>query len=256
MRWGRFEKTPGEPFYAIINGNRVRRISGTPFGSFEEQEELPLASLKILAPALPTKIVCVGLNYRDHAAELGMSLPEEPIIFMKPLSALLAPGEEIIYPPMVSQLDYEAELAFVIGKKGKEIKEEEAEDYIFGYTCFNDVTARDLQKIDGQWTRSKSFDTFAPLGPWVETSFSPDEEFIVRLELNGKTRQNSSTKNFIFSVRRVLSFVSRIMTLFPGDVIATGTPPGIGELRPGDRVTVDVAGIGRLENSVSQRKEA
>jgi 2-keto-4-pentenoate hydratase/2-oxohepta-3-ene-1,7-dioic acid hydratase in catechol pathway len=201
---------------------------------------------------LPGKIIAVGLNYRSHAAELGMPVPGEPVLFMKPPSAVIAPGEVIVAPPGVGQVDYEAELAVVIGKETREVSVSEASDFILGYTCANDVTARDLQKKDGQWTRSKSFDTFCPLGPWVETN-PPAPESLVELILNGEVRQSAPIADMIFSPLELVSFISGVMTLKQGDVIMAGTPPGVGPLKAGDEVTVRIAGIGELRNKVVSR---
>jgi 2-keto-4-pentenoate hydratase/2-oxohepta-3-ene-1,7-dioic acid hydratase in catechol pathway len=205
--------------------------------------------MKIPFPNLPEKIVLVGLNYKDHAKEMGMEIPSEPIIFLKPLSALIGSGDKIIYPEPVKRLDYEAELAVIIKKTGKNIPEKEVKDYILGYSCLNDVTARDLQKKDGQWSRAKSFDTFCPLGPCIETDLDPNG-IKVQGYLNGELKQDSNTSNFIFSVDFLVSFVSQIMTLKPGDVISTGTPAGIGPMQKGDKVKIVIEGIGSLENQV------
>jgi 2-keto-4-pentenoate hydratase/2-oxohepta-3-ene-1,7-dioic acid hydratase in catechol pathway len=195
------------------------------------------------------KIICVGLNYRDHAKELGMALPEEPVIFLKPETALIGPEEPIVYPAMSRQVDYEAELAVVIGRQARHVTPDEVGRYIAGFTCFNDVTARDLQKKDGQWTRAKSFDTFAPAGREVVSGVDPGD-LLIECYVNGERKQASSTRNLIFPVPELVSFISRIMTLFPGDLIATGTPPGVGPLRPGDVVEVVIEGVGRLRNPV------
>ena len=197
----------------------------------------------------PSKIILVGLNYRVHAAEMGSAIPKEPVIFLKPLTALAADKEKIIYPPQVKRLDHEAELALVIGKSARNIPVGEAKKYILGYTCLNDVTARDLQKKDGQWTRSKSFDSFCPVGPRIVSGIAP-RDLRITCRLNGRIRQDSCTSNLIFSVDYLVSFISRIMTLFPGDIISTGTPPGVGPMRPGDTVEVEIEGIGKLTNRV------
>jgi 2-keto-4-pentenoate hydratase/2-oxohepta-3-ene-1,7-dioic acid hydratase in catechol pathway len=201
-------------------------------------------------PAEPTKVILVGLNYRDHAKEMGFKIPKEPIIFLKPPTAMIGPEEKIVYPGGVGQLDYEAELGIVIKKKGRKIKEKDYAGYVLGYTCLNDVTARDLQRKDGQWTRAKSFDTFCPLGPWLETKINP-ADLNIRLYLNEEIKQDSSTKNFIFSAPFIISFISKIMTILPGDVIATGTPPGVGPMKRGDHAKVEIEGIGELENQIT-----
>lgn len=199
----------------------------------------------------PTKIVAVGLNYHSHAKELGMNTPRHPIIFMKPVSSIIGNGDAIKIPNMSKRVDYEAELALVIKKKCRNVSEKKAPDYIEGFMCLNDVTARDLQKKDKQWTRAKSFDTFCPIGPGL---VKPDElnydKLNIKLYLNGKIRQNSSTSEFIFGVDYLVSFISQIMTLEKGDIITTGTPPGIGKLNPEDTVEVEIEGIGKLKNHV------
>ncbi len=212
-------------------------------------EILSLDEVELLAPCQPSKIVCVGLNYMSHAREFKMPIPEEPILFIKPPSAVLDPGGEIVYPSTSSQVDYEGELAIVIGKLCKGVPADEAENYILGYICFNDVTARDLQKKDGQWTRAKSFDTFAPFGPWIAKIDPSDAD--IQTRVNGTVKQKSNTSDLIFSVPRLVEFISNIMTLLPGDVIATGTPSGVGPLQKGDVVEVEIEGIGVLKNSVA-----
>ena len=197
----------------------------------------------------PTKIILVGLNYREHARELRMPIPKEPVIFLKPPSALIGRGEAIVYPTGVKRLDYEAELAFVIKKQGRNIPERKAKDYILGYTCLNDVTARDIQKKDGQWTRAKSFDTFCPVGPRLVPALDP-ARLRIRAYLNGSIKQDASTADFIFPVPKLIAFVSRVMTLFPGDIISTGTPPGVGPMRAGDTIKIEIEGIGSLTNKV------
>jgi 2-keto-4-pentenoate hydratase/2-oxohepta-3-ene-1,7-dioic acid hydratase in catechol pathway len=211
-------------------------------------EVLGLEEVFLLPPCQPTKIVCVGLNYTKHAEELKMLLPDEPILFLKPPSSVLDPEGHIVYPSSSSQVDYEGELAVVIGKRCKNITAAEAEQYIMGYTCFNDVTARDLQRKDGQWTRAKSFDTFAPFGPWIGRIDPSSAD--IQTRLNGKVVQKSNTSDLIFDVPKLVQFISGVMTLEPGDVIATGTPPGVGPLKRGDAVEVEIDGIGTLRNFV------
>ncbi len=225
------------------------RVYGLDFKSMHRGEELDAGVF--LAPVRPTKIVAVGLNYRDHAREFDLDIPAEPIIFLKPPSSVIGPGEDIVYPRGVKRLDFEAELAIVISRRCKAIPREKAKEYILGYTCFNDVTARDLQSKDGQWTRSKSFDTFAPLGPWVETDLEDPGNLSIVSKLNGKVMQSSSTSNMIFDVYYLVSFISNIMTLEPFDVIATGTPPGVGSMDIGDTISIELQGIGELRNRVS-----
>ncbi len=251
MRIGRFG-LEGRSFYGLIEGETIKVLRGFPSPAIElSGEEISFSQARLLAPCEPTKIIALGLNYRDHARELNMPLPEEPLLFLKPPSAVIGPEERIILPPQSKRVDYEAELAIVIGKKAKNVSKEAAFDYILGYTCFNDVTARDLQQKDGQWTRAKGFDTFAPVGPWIETELDPSDLKVEAL-LNGERCQFSSTKELVFSVPEIVSYVSHIMTLFPGDVIATGTPPGIGPLQPGDVIEVRIEGIGSLKNYVSK----
>lgn len=201
----------------------------------------------------PSKIIAVGLNYVDHAKELKMEIPSEPILFMKPPTSVIYHKDAIIYPSQTNELHYEAELAVVIKDKVKNIKPEEAERHILGYTCGNDVTARDLQRKDGQWTRSKSFDTFCPLGPKIVSGIDPNN-LDIKLYLNGKLMQSSNTSNMIFKVSQLVSFISSVMTLEPQDVIFTGTPPGVGPMRVGDTVEVEIEGIGKLTNFVVQGK--
>ena len=203
-----------------------------------------------MAPCEPSKIIALGLNYQDHAAEFGRQVPDEPLIFLKPSTSVIGPEAEIIYPQMSRRVDYEAELAVIIGKTARRVKEENALEYVLGYTCFNDVTARDLQKKDGLFTRAKGFDTFAAMGPWIETGIDDPDNLTVEAYLNGELRQHSNTNNMVFSVRRLISFISQVMTLLPGDVIATGTPAGVGPMRLGDVVEVLVEGIGTLRNRV------
>jgi len=229
---------------------KVRELAAGPFDGVETTGDARrLEEVRLLAPVVPGKIVAVGLNYKDHARELGMKIPEEPLLFLKAPSALNDPGGEIVYPPQSQRIDYEAELAVVIGRVAKNVKEKDAAAHILGYTGINDVTARDLQMKDVQFARSKGFDTFAPLGPWIVTDFDPTEAS-VRCLVNGEVRQDGNTREMIASVYRLVAFISSFMTLFPGDVIATGTPPGVGSLRVGDVVTVEVGGIGALTNRV------
>ncbi|HOO38042.1 MAG TPA: fumarylacetoacetate hydrolase family protein [Deltaproteobacteria bacterium] len=205
---------------------------------------------RLLAPTIASKIVAVGLNYRDHAEELGLELPKEPILFMKPATSVIGPLDDIVYPPQSTRVDYEAELAVVISKDCKDVKASDAAGVILGYTCLNDVTARDLQVSDGQWTRAKSFDTFAPIGPWIETDIGDPHSLAITSHLNGECKQSSNTKNLIFSVFELVEFISGIMTLNRGDVIATGTPSGIGPMNPGDEIAIELEGIGVLKNRV------
>ncbi len=239
----------GKAQYCVIDGADVRLLSAPPFEQLvEDGRVLPAKVVTFLPPVSPSKIVAVGLNYRDHAKEFGKAMPEEePLIFIKPATAIIGNGDDIVYPAMSQRVDYEGELAVVIGKTAKRVSVEQAREHIFGFTIMNDVTARDLQKKDVQYTRSKSFDTFAPIGPWIETVLAPENLFI-RTSVNGVVKQDGTTSDMHFSVEQIISFVSQVMTLLPGDVISTGTPPGIGPMNRGDSVEVEVEGIGRLKN--------
>ena len=232
----------------ILDGELVQPISDVR-RMITHGDQVPLSDVKLLAPAAPTKIVCAGLNYKDHAEEMGLPIPEQPVIFLKPPSAILEPGGTIPYPMMTHRIDYEAELAVVIGKTAKGVRQDTALDYVLGYTCINDVTARDLQKMDGQWTLAKSFDGFAPFGPWIETDIDPGD-LLVEAYLNGERKQSSSTANLIFPVAYLVSFISQVMTLYAGDVIATGTPLGTGRMERGDEIEVRISGIGSLINVI------
>jgi len=241
---GRF-RCGNDTFYGQVSGSCVQEKGNGDGKTFE------LSELEILPPTTPSKVICIGLNYYDHAAELGMDVAQEPIIFIKPPSAVIGHDDKIIYPKTSQQVDYEAELAVVIGKKCRNINAEHVNDVIAGYTCFNDVTARDLQQRDGQWTRAKSFDTFAPIGPFIASTSELDPGNVsIKCRVNGEVRQDSNTSNLIFDVPYLIEFISGIMTLEVGDVIATGTPPGVGELHPGDVVEVEIGGIGILRNEV------
>lgn len=212
--------------------------------------EYRMEDVKVMPPCTPTKIVCVGCNYVEHARELNERIPDEPILFLKPPSSLLAHGESIIYPKQSKQVDHEAELAVVIGRRTRNVKADKAKHHIMGYTCFNDVTARDLQRKDIQWTRSKSFDTFSPIGPFITTDIDP-KGLDIKARLNGHVRQSSSTSDMIFDVYRLVEFISGVMTLETGDIIATGTPPGVGPMNAGDTIEVEIEGVGTLMNKVA-----
>ncbi len=251
MKIGRYVFDGGVRYGQVDpDGGQVREIAGEPFGRMETTGvSRRIEDVRLLAPVVPGKIVAVGLNYKDHAREMGKKIPEEPLLFLKASSALNDPGGEIVYPRQSRRVDHEAELAVVIGRTARNVAEKDAAAHILGYTCINDVTARDLQVKDVQYTRAKGFDTFAPLGPWVVTDFDPTEAS-VRCLVNGELRQDGNTREMGASVFRLVEFVSSVMTLFPGDVIATGTPPGVGSLRVGDVVTVEIGGIGALTNRV------
>ncbi len=255
MRLIRFKTGTEEKNGVVVNGGLVEiphsllEASQAPFDDLERKDFYSLDDVNILPPVQPSKVVCVGLNYRDHAQELNMGLPEEPILFIKPPTTVIGPDNPIIYPPQCHQLDYEAELAVVIGRETRFTSKNDARDHIAGYTILNDVTARDLQRKDGQWTRAKSFDTFCPIGPWIETDMDPSHQDI-SLKLNGEVKQNSNTENMIFSVEELVEFISHIMTLNQGDIIATGTPPGVGSMNVEDIVEVKIEGIGTLSNKI------
>ncbi len=237
--------------FGALEGDNIRILRNSIFADEFQFTDTVLSvdKVKLLAPVIPSKIVCAGLNYKDHAKELNMDLPKDPTLFLKPSTAVIGPEDDIIYPESIARLDYEAELAIVIKRKAKAVKQESISDYILGYTCLNDVTARDLQKKDIQWTRAKSFDTFAPVGPYIVTGIDPSD-LLVRLYVNDQMRQSSPTSNMIFNIGYLVSFISRIMTLLPGDIITTGTPKGVGELQRGDNVVVDIEHIGQLRNKV------
>jgi 2-keto-4-pentenoate hydratase/2-oxohepta-3-ene-1,7-dioic acid hydratase in catechol pathway len=228
------------------------RIEGTkilPLGAETFPREYAIDEVRLLAPCSPCKIVAIGLNYRDHAEEMKLKLPDEPLLFLKPSTSVIGPGDPILLPPQSKRVDYEAELAVVVANTARNVSYEQARDYILGYTCLNDVTARDLQQKDGQWTRAKGFDTFCPIGPWIETDIDASN-LAISLLLNGDVKQESRTSNLIFDTLRLVEFISHIMTLMPGDVIATGTTSGIGPMKHGDTVEVRVEGIGSLINPV------
>jgi 2-keto-4-pentenoate hydratase/2-oxohepta-3-ene-1,7-dioic acid hydratase in catechol pathway len=235
--------------YGLADEGSITLISDEPFAAWETEESISLQGARLMPPAMPTKIVCVGLNYRSHALEMGHDIPAEPVIFLKPPTAMNATGGEIHIPPGAGRVDYEGELAVVIGRRAHRVSVADAESHILGFTCANDVTARDLQKIDGQWTRSKGFDGFCPIGPWVETDIDP-ADLSIETYLNGECVQSSRTSDMIFDVSQLVSFASHVMTLLPGDVVLTGTPGGIGPMVPGDSVEVRIEGIGSLVNRV------
>ncbi len=249
MKLVRFQ-VHGRTACGILSGEEVTELEGDFFGTLKNLATgHARAGVRLLAPCSPSKVVAVGLNYRDHAQELGLPVPDTPIIFLKPATTVIGPGDAVLYPAASSRVDYEAELGIVIKDRVKDIRPEEARRHILGYTCANDVTARDLQKKDGQWTRAKSFDTFCPVGPWIETELDPDD-LLVESYLNGARRQSSRTSQFIFKADHLVSFISQVMTLYPGDLIITGTPAGIGPMEPGDEIEVRIEGIGSLKNVV------
>jgi len=250
MKIYRFEYQ-GKERHGLLREENLFPVRGSIFEDFTaESSPVPIGEVRLLSPVEPSKIVAVGRNYKDHAAELGNPLPEEPLLFIKPSTAVIGPQAMIIYPKMSSRVDYEGELAVIIRKKASGLgAETPVEEFVLGYSCFNDVTARDLQEKDIQFTRAKSFDTFAAVGPCIETQLDPSR-LAIKTFLNGKLRQSSNTRHLIFPVPFLIRFISNIMTLLPGDIISTGTPAGVGPLEPGDRVDVQIEGIGTLSNQV------
>jgi len=261
MRVVRFSPQPdaglgSDPLYGILeDDNQISIISGDPIyhGIQKTAAKVELTKVRLLAPVIPrSKIVAVGKNYADHAAEMGGVVPDEPIIFLKPNTAVIGPGDTIVWPAIAPTIDYEAELAIVIGRVCKEVPKERVNDVIFGYTMANDVTCREIQKKDGQWMRAKSFDTFCPIGPWIETEFVPGNQRITTT-LNGEIKQDAKLSDMIFKVADIVHFVTQVMTLLPGDVIITGTPAGIGPMREKSTVAISIEGLGQLTNKVSAR---
>jgi len=253
MRFIRYQTENGEHQQGWIQDNLVGPVYGDIFGEFQRGEaNIPFSSVRLLSPLKPGKLICVGRNYAAHAQEHGAEVPEIPLLFFKPPSAEIGHDDRILLPPQSQQVEHEAELVVVIGRRGFGITPEEALNHILGYTMANDVTARDLQRSDQLWTRAKGFDTFCPLGPWIETDFDPADA-LVTCHVNGEMRQMASTRDMVFTVRQLIAYTSSIMTLEPGDVILTGTPAGVSPLVPGDIVEVKIEGIGTLKNSVAAR---
>ena len=249
-KFARFE-IKGKEYYGLVE-EKIYPLSGDMFCQYQlSSSGFNLEEVKLLPPCQPSKIILVGLNYYDHIQESSSAsqIPEEPVIFIKPPSSLIATEEEIIHPPMVKRLDFEAELALVIKSRCKNISPEQAKKHIFGYTCLNDITARDLQKKDVQWSRAKGFDTFCPLGPFICKDIHPGN-LKIESYLNGKVQQSSNTNQMIFSVEKIVSFISKVMTLLPGDIISTGTPAGVNSLAPGDTIEIKIEHIGTLRNYV------
>ena len=243
--------------HAVLDGSRVYPLpAGYNFERIEHVggESLALSEVKLLAPVAPSKVVCVGRNYREHAAELGNKMPDEPLLFLKAPSAVIASGERIELPPASEQVEHEGELGVVIGRVASRVSSDQL-SYVFGYTCVNDVTARDLQRKDVQFTRGKSFDTFCPVGPWIETDLDPNNAS-VETRLNAEVKQKGNTADMAFPVDFLISYISEIMTLYPGDLIATGTPAGVSRMKHGDTVEVEVGGIGVLRNEVHDSRRA
>lgn len=251
MKILRFRRGPDKPEkWGWLSGDKIGLIDGSPFAEFRRGEaKLSLEKVEILPPVIPSKIVCVGRNYVAHAVELENEVPDLPLLFLKPPSAVIGPDAEIVLPPQSEDVQHEAELAIVICQRGRWISPGDIPEHILGFTAANDVTARDLQYADGQWARGKGFDTFLPLGPWIETELDPADVMITCL-VNGQLRQMASTRDMVFPVTQLVGYVSSIMTLEAGDVILTGTPAGVGSLVDGDEVTVEIEGIGTLTNPV------
>lgn len=240
----------GQNRYGILQGKTIHEISPNFFVPFKKTgKTYSLSKVKLLPPCEPSKIIAMGLNYIAHAQELRLSIPMQPMFFLKAPSAVIGHLENIVFPSVSRRIDFEAELAIVIKKKAKNIPIRKVDEYILGYTCLNDVTARDLQKIDGQWARSKSFDTFCPIGPWIVDEIDPNNLKIESF-LNGSIKQRSNTNDLIFKIDEIISFVSQVMTLMPGDIIATGTPPGVGPMQSGDTIEIKIEKIGSLINKV------
>jgi 2-keto-4-pentenoate hydratase/2-oxohepta-3-ene-1,7-dioic acid hydratase in catechol pathway len=259
-----------DPAYGVVSGELdefgqpaddavVVELTGDPLyvGIQPTQTEHLLSDVRLLAPVIPrSKVVAIGRNYAAHAAELGNDVPEEPLMFLKPNTSVVGPGDQVFYPPQSERVDYEGELAVVIGRICRDVPPEQATDVIFGYTIGNDITARDLQRTDGQWTRAKGFDSFCPLGPWIETDLDPQnfaDGVGIQTHLNGDLVQDGSTKDLIFDIPTLVAHITSVMTLLPGDVILTGTPEGIGPMQVGDEVEVSIAGLGALTNTVVKR---
>lgn len=239
-----------EPHWGWLSEGKVGALEGSPYTAFRRAAAtLPLDQVRLLAPAVPSKIICLGRNYAAHAAEKGTEVPELPLIFLKPPSSVLAPGELIQLPPQSKEIEHEAELAVVIGQRARWVSAQQASEAILGYTVAMDITARDLQRSDAQWTRAKGFDTFCPLGPWIETELDPADA-MVTCTVNGQLRQMASTRDMVFSVPELVAFITSVMTLEPGDLILTGTPAGVGPLVDGDIVTAEIEGIGQITHPV------
>jgi 2-keto-4-pentenoate hydratase/2-oxohepta-3-ene-1,7-dioic acid hydratase in catechol pathway len=255
MKILRFSTRDLSPRFGWLYEDRVGQLDGDPFGAFRRLDpDLPVESINILPPVQPSKIICVGRNFEAHARELDNPVDEIPLLFFKPPSSLVSPGDPVILPPQSHQVQHEAELAVVIGKRGRWIHPDSAMDHVFGYTIANDVTARDLQRSDPLWTRAKGFDTFCPLGPWIETDFDPSD-VLITCHVGDELRQMASTRDMVFTIPQLIVFSSSIMTLEPGDLILTGTPAGVGDLTPGINVSITVEDLGTLTNPVVSETE-
>ena len=248
----------GEPRHVIEQDGRWQLLEGDLFDGYEAGAEIRRGGAPLLTPVMPSKLVCIGLNYKDHAAEQNKPLPTEPLMFIKPSTAVIGPGESIVVPAGIGRVDHEAELGVVIGRRARHVSEADARHYIFGFVCVNDVSARGLQQRGFQYTHAKGFDTFAPIGPCVATGidYHADEGVGVEGWVNGERRQHSTTAQLVFSIDFLIAYITRVMTLLPGDIIATGTPSGVGPITPGDRVTITVAGVGELTNPVAAEAAA
>ena len=245
-----------DPLFGVLNDeDQILVLRGDPIysGIVPTSSKVALADVRLLAPNIPrSKVVCVGKNYADHAKEMDSEVPAQPVIFIKPNTTVIGPQDTIQWPRMSERVDFEGELAIVIGRICKEVPREKVSDVIFGYTLANDVTARDLQKVDGQWSRAKGFDTFCPLGPWIETDFQPGNQ-VLQTTLNGEVKQSEPLTSMIFKIPEIIEFITSVMTLLPGDVILTGTPAGIGPMQAGDNVQISIEGLGVLSNKISPR---
>ena len=242
----------GEAAWAIVDGESVYRLEGSPWESPQRGAAIgPLSEAKLLAPCEPTKVVCIGLNYRAHAAESGQQVPPEPLMFLKPPTSVIGPGEDVVWAPDSKHIDYEAELAVVFKRTAKSVPAGAYKDFVLGYTCANDVSARDFQRGDGQWARAKGSDTFCPLGPWIETDLDPSD-LRISGKLNGETKQDSRTSDLVFDIDFLISHLTKYFTMHPGDVLITGTPAGIGPMNPGDSYEVTIEGIGSMSNTMTR----
>lgn len=251
MKIIRYKHKTGSEKNGWIYNDLVGEIEGDLFGEYRRTDAtIPLDEVTLLAPCKPSKIVCIGRNYVDHAKELGNDVPKVPLIFLKPPSSIIGNGDTILLPSQSKQVEHEAELVVVIGKRGKNITPENARKYILGFTVGNDITARDLQRSDEQWTRAKGFDTFCSFGPWIDTDFDHSDALIT-CKVSGQPRQMGSTRDMVFNVNTIVAYISSVMTLEPGDILFTGTPSGVGPLIDGDTVVVEIEGLGILENKVS-----
>jgi 2-keto-4-pentenoate hydratase/2-oxohepta-3-ene-1,7-dioic acid hydratase in catechol pathway len=253
VRIARFTKD-GDLFFGVVEDEEtIATVAAHPFGEIQfTGERQALADVRLTAPILPSKVIAIGKNYAEHAREMGGEAPDEPVMFMKPSTSVIGQREAMVYPPLSERVDYEGELAVVIGRLCRQVPAARAADVILGYTCANDVTARDLQKRDGQWTRGKGFDTFCPLGPWIETALDPSD-LAITTTVNGDVRQSSRTSKLLHGIPELVEFVTQVMTLLPGDVILTGTPEGVGPMQVDDEVSVTIENIGTLTNRVISR---